>query len=145
MDQKTKRRFILDVIALAVYLVAANPALTGVPAHEWMGAGLFVVFVVHAVQHADWVAETVRALFDHPSPSRIGHFVLDALILVSFMVCTVSGLLVSGTVLQMLGLYADGYFFWDPLHAASAKLLLALIIVHIAVHWRWIAARLGRK
>ena len=41
-------------------------------------------------------------------------------------------------LLPALGLYADGYYFWDPVHAFSAKLLLALIIVHIVVHWRWI-------
>ena len=69
---------------------------------------------------------------------------MDALIVVGFMVATVSGLMVSGTVLQVLGLYAPGYFFWDPLHAIAAKLLLALLVVHVAVHARWIV-RMARK
>ena len=69
---------------------------------------------------------------------------LDALIVVGFMVATVSGLMVSGTVLQVLGLYVPGYFFWDPLHAIAAKLLLALLVVHVAVHARWIV-RMARK
>ena len=145
MDRKSKRSLIVDAAALAAYLIAANPALTGVPIHEWVGVGLFVVFLVHVVQHFDWVVETVRTLIDHPSASRVGHFILDILILVAFMVCTVSGLLVSGTVLQAFGLYADGYFFWDPLHAASAKALLALLVVHIAVHWRWIVRHVRGK
>ena len=37
-------------------------------------------------------------------------------------------------VLPALGLYARGYFFWDPLHAASAKVLLALLLVHLALN-----------
>ena len=74
-----------------------------------------------------------------PSLGRTGHFVLDALIVVAFMTCTVSGVLVSGAVLPAFGLYADGFFFWDPLHAASAKVLLALLVVHVVAHWRWIA------
>ena len=40
----------------------------------------------------------------------------------------------SGTVLQTFGLYAEGYYTWSPLHAAAAKALLALLLVHMAVH-----------
>lgn len=146
MDSKMKRSLVVDAVALVVYLVVANPGITGVPVHEWLGVAVFVVFAAHVAQHGDWVAETVRTAFRHPTAGRAGHLVLDVLILASFMTCTVSGLLISGTVLRTFGLFADGYFFWNPLHAASAKLLLALLVVHVAVHWRWIAGlfRKGR-
>ena len=144
MDSKMKRSLAVDAVALLVYLAVANPAVTGVPVHEWLGIAVFVAFLVHVVQHVDWAADAVKAAFGHPSVGRTGHLLLDALILVAFMVCTVSGLLISGTVLPALGLYADGYFFWNPLHAASAKLLLALLVVHVAAHWRWIANALRK-
>lgn len=139
MDSKMKRSLVVDAIALVVYLVVANPGITGVPPHEWLGIAVFVVFVAHVAQHGEWVAETVRTAFRRPSVGRTGHLVLDALILIAFMVCTVSGLLISGAVLPAFGLFADGYFFWNPLHAASAKVLLALLLIHVVVHWRWIA------
>lgn len=139
MDAKKRSALVVDLIVLVVYLVVANPALTGIGVHEWLGIAAFVAFVAHAAQHGDWVAETARTAFARPSLGRTGHFVLDALIVVAFMTCTVSGVLVSGAVLPALGLYADGFFFWDPLHAASAKVLLALLVVHVVVHWRWIA------
>lgn len=139
MDAKKRNALVVDLIVLVVYLVVANPALTGIGVHEWLGIAAFVAFVAHAAQHGDWVAETARTAFARPSLGRTGHFVLDALIVVAFMTCTVSGVLVSGAVLPALGLYADGFFFWDPLHAASAKVLLALLVVHVVAHWRWIA------
>lgn len=139
MDAKKRSALVVDLIVLVVYLVVANPALTGIGVHEWLGIAAFVAFVAHAAQHGDWVAETARTAFARPSLGRTGHFVLDALIVVAFMTCTVSGVLVSGAVLPALGLYADGFFFWDPLHAASAKVLLALLVVHVVAHWRWIA------
>lgn len=139
MDAKKRNALVVDLIVLVVYLVVANPALTGIGAHEWLGIAAFVAFVAHAAQHGDWVAETARTAFARPSLGRTGHFVLDALIVAAFMTCTVSGVLVSGAVLPALGLYADGFFFWDPLHAASAKVLLALLVVHVVAHWRWIA------
>lgn len=139
MDAKKRSALVVDLIVLVVYLVVANPALTGIGVHEWLGIAAFVAFVAHAAQHGDWVAETARTAFARPSLGRTGHFVLDALIVVAFMTCTVSGVLVSGAVLPALGLYADGFFFWGPLHAASAKVLLALLVVHVVAHWRWIA------
>ena len=53
---------------------------------------------------------------------------------VALAVVMVSGLLISGAILPAFGLYADGYYFWDPLHAASAKVLLALLLIHLATN-----------
>jgi hypothetical protein len=60
------------------------------------------------------------------------------------MVVTVSGLMVSRHILPLFGLVAPGYFFWNPLHSISAKVLLALLLVHIVSHWRWLASLFGR-
>lgn len=139
-----KRLFAVDAAALAAYLAAANPALTGVAVHEWLGIGVLVAFFVHAVQHAGWVADAVRGSIRNPSLARTGNLVLDALVLAAFMVVTVSGLLISGAVLPAFGLYAGGYYFWDPLHAIAAKALLALLLVHVVVHWRWVASFSGK-
>ena len=134
-----RRNLVIDIAALAVYLVAANPAVTGIGIHEWLGLGMLVVFFAHAAMHVDWVIEAVRGSFVRLSWARTGNAVLDLVIVVVVMVVMVSGVMVSGAVLPALGLYADGYYFWDPLHAMSAKLLLALMLVHVAVHWPWFA------
>lgn len=133
-----RRNFIIDVAALAVYLVAANPSLTGIGVHEWLGLGVFAVFVVHVAVNLDWVAAAFRAVFKNPSAARTANLALDVLIALALVVCAVSGLMVSGAVLPAFGLYAGGYFFWDPLHAASAKALLALLLVHVVAHWKWL-------
>lgn len=133
-----KKYLIIDIIVMVAYIVVANPAFTGIPAHEWIGLGLFLLFVVHTAQHYDWIVETLRSGFGRHSWQRRANLVVDALIVLAFMVCTVSGLLVSGTVLVSFGLYADGYYFWDPLHAASAKILFALLMVHIVLHARMV-------
>lgn len=119
--------------------------LTGISVHEWLGLGVLVAFFVHAAVHADWIVEAVRGSFAHPSWARTGNAVLDVCILVVFMATTVSGIMVSGAVLPALGLYADGYYFWDPMHAVSAKVLLALLAVHVVVHWKWLAKGLKKE
>jgi hypothetical protein len=59
-----------------------------------------------------------------------------------FMVVMISGIMVSRHVLPAFGLVAPGYFFWSPLHSLFAKLLLALLIVHVVVHARWLYAHI---
>ena len=134
-----KKNLAIDAAALLVYLVVANPALTGIGLHEWLGLAVLVVLFVHLLVHIDWCVDAVRSALRHPTLARTGNLVVDVLALVAFVVVTVSGVMVSGAVLPALGLYADGYYFWDPLHAVSAKVLLALLLVHVAAHWKWIA------
>ncbi len=134
---------IIDLVALGLYLLAANPALTGVAVHEWAGLGVLVVFWVHVAVHFDEVFDTVRRTLSNRSLRRVGNFVVDALAVVALMICIVSGVMVSGAVLPAFGYYSDGYYFWNPLHALSAKALLAILVVHALMHARRIVY-LGR-
>lgn len=124
-----RRRLAFDGAVLVVYVLAANPAVTGVPVHEWLGLGTFVLLAAHCA---------ARGMGRGVTAKGIALTVLNTLVLLCLALCAVSGVMVSGTVLPALGLYAEGYYFWDPLHAVAAKLLLALLLVHVAVHVPWI-------
>lgn len=119
--RRTKVAF--DAVVLVVYLIAANPAITGIPAHEYAGLGAFLAMSAHVLASAGGLA----------GRGRPAYLVLNGVLLLSLVTCAVSGVMVSGTVLPALGLYATGYYFWNPLHALSAKVLLAALLVHIAL------------
>ncbi len=139
------KRLVVDALALLAYAIASFPAATGIGAHEWLGAAVALVFLVHVAQHADWLPQTLRPAAKPLSKAGAGSLIVDTLLFVALAVCTVSGLMISGALLPTFGLYAEGYYFWNPLHAASAKVLFALIIVHLALHWRWLFALIKRK
>ena len=119
-----KRMLVVDFSAFLTYALAALPSLTGVPAHEWFGCA----------QHVDRVARALPRCVREARLRNCGRLALDAALLVALSTVFVSGLGMSGTVLQTFGLYAEGYYTWSPLHAAAAKALLALLLVHMAVH-----------
>ena len=164
-----KRVLVADAVALAVFAAASLPSLTGVAAHEWIGVVLAVGLAVHLAMRLDRVVGALgggsrrrgEGSAGSASQSRAAEggggrgvrrggagralrIALDALLAVALVACAVSGVLMSGAVLPALGLYAEGYYFWDPLHAASAKLLLALLIVHLAANARAVAGLLGK-
>ena len=43
---------LFDIAVLAVYLLAANPALTGIPLHEFLGLGAFIMVAAHVSRRA---------------------------------------------------------------------------------------------
>jgi hypothetical protein len=127
-------RIIIDAAALLVYLVVANPLITGLAVHEWAGLAILVVFVAHTAVNLDAVFQVL-----HRRASKVGiaNLVLDIVLFITFMVVTVSGVMVSRYILPVFGFVAPGYFFWNPLHAIAAKVLLALLVVHVVAHFRW--------
>lgn len=124
--------FFLAIVGVA-YLLSNFPQATGVPFHEWLGLAVVAALLVHAAVHSDWIMSALRAKSAKNRGIRILYVVLDVVTFVLLAVCLVSGLLVSGTVLPMAGLFADGYYFWDPLHAVAAKMLLAVVIIHVVL------------
>lgn len=126
-------RIVLDIAVLVVYVFATLPAFTGVPLHEYLGIGAFVVLLVHVLVGADGIVT-------HARPWNI---LLNVALLVSLAITAISGVFISGDVLPALGFYATGYRFWDPLHALAAKVLLALLIVHIALRVPMLALWFG--
>lgn len=141
-----KRDLIIDGVLLIAYLLAANPALTGISVHEWLGSAAVVVFFAHTALHMGTIMTAVRkgSSRAHRGP-RLARLLLNVALLIALVLCAVSGLFVSATVLPSLGFLAtDGYYLWDPLHALSAKVLLALILVHGAVNVEKVTGTVAR-
>ncbi len=139
-----RKAVVVDVVALVAYLAASFPSFTGVAAHEWLSIGVFVVLVVHCVQHYDWIVDTLKGFTKMKSFARRARFVLDVLIVIALVVVMVSGILISGAVLPAIGLFADGYYLWDPLHIASAKVLFTLLLVHLVANFGAVIRTLKR-
>lgn len=123
----------LDVAAAALFAAAVLPQLTGIAAHEWLGIVVLVALLAHLAARLDALAGLCRAAARR-SFLALARVALDAALFLTLAVCVVPGVLVSATVLPTFGLFAPGYFAWDPLHAASAKVLLALVLVHAVSH-----------
>ena len=78
---------------LAVYLVTVTPVVTGIPLHEYLGLGAFVVIAAHVAVSAAGLA----------GRGRPGCLALNAVLLLALAVTVVSGIMVSGDVLTALG------------------------------------------
>ena len=88
-----KRSHVLfDIVVLAVYVLVANPVLMGIPLHEFLGLGAFVVIAAHVVASADGLG----------GRGRVGQLVLNAVLLLALAACVVSGVMVAGAAKVLL-------------------------------------------
>ena len=103
-------KLVIDAVALVAYVIVSLPSLTGVAFHEWLGLAVFVVLAVHLAQHLYQVilkrAPASDGAARRATPARVARAVLAVLLAVALMV-------------------------WNPLHAVSAKVLLALLLIHL--------------
>jgi hypothetical protein len=136
---RTRTNLAIDALLVTSYLIAANPSVTGIGAHEWVSLGFALIAGVHLIRHREWVARTLRRFFSRiPSLSR-ANLIADGMTAVSATGVMVSGLAISRAIASTVGLTSVGGSAWRIVHVASAGALLLSVALHACLHWRWIA------
>lgn len=117
--------------------------VTGETAHEWLGMGMFVLFLLHQWLNRRWY----RALFKgRYGPVRALGTAVNVLLLAAFLVTAASGMMMSRHSLAFLNIQSMTY--WARLaHLAGSYWSFILMSVHLGLHWGMVAGRLpaGRK
>ena len=72
-----QERLGLDLIVLSAVVIAANPAMSGIALHEWVGFALLLPAFVHLVSNWDWVVRSVQTLLGKLSATSRVNFVAD--------------------------------------------------------------------
>jgi len=126
---KMKNRIALDYAMLLVLLLLMVKLMTGVIVHEMLGIGFVVLTAVHLFNNKSWLKNMWK---------KKGRFALNVLLLLATLSTAVSGALLSVAVLRFLNIPYHAVFY--TIHTGSAYALLALSLIHLAVHMKSILA-----
>ncbi len=133
---KQKINWVLDAGLFAVFLLSFVLDLTGLALHQWLGLFAGVLALLHLVLHWNWVkCVTVRFLGRTTWQARI-YYVLDVGIMLGFALILATGVLIS----SWLSLFLDSYFVWKSVHVAVSIVTLGLVVLKVALHWRWVVS-----
>lgn len=140
MKNKTSLRHITDCAMTVAMVLLMSYTVTSQSVHEWLGIGAFALFVLHHLLNLGWLRALKKGRY---SAVRTLQTVLVALLLISVLAQTVSGIAMSQHVLPSVNL---------PLPTSTARLLhlastywsFLLISLHLGFHWGIFLA-LGRK
>ena len=138
-----KFRVVLDVAMSVMLVFEMFIQFTGDFLHEVVGFAFFGTIVLHMLLSVSWAKSTARLA---KKKGRIGGrrlalAVMGCLLALAIVVLAVSSIAISNLIASTgfswpLGSYA----LWAAVHSASAYALCALVAVHLAMHWAFLAS-----
>ena len=135
---KTKFRMVLDMILFGSFVVVNLPYFTGIALHEWLSFVFVPIILAHIVVDWQWIVSVTKGFFGSLKGEIRFNYVLNFLLFFLMVTVMFSGILISQESLPSMGIPVVAGEFWNTLHAVSAHLLVFVIGIHLAMHWKWI-------
>lgn len=136
MKIKASIKIVLDVFMTFGLLFLMGYQFWGNVAHEWVGAGMILLFIVHHVLNGNWHKNLFHGKY---SPIRIFQLVVDLLVFLSMIGLMVSGFFLSRYVFPLRGWMFHGFHggmsFARLLHMAASHWGFVLMALHLGLHW----------
>lgn len=130
MNPKTAVKITVDTLMTLALLLLMGYQFWGDAAHEWAGAGMFFLFLLHHILNRRWYQTLPRGRF---TPARVLWLALDLLLLLAMLGLMVSGVLLSNHVFAFLPL-SGGTAFARLLHMAASYWGFVLMALHLGLH-----------
>lgn len=115
--------------------------LTGVVLHQWLGVAVGALAIYHLAAHWRWVKAVSQRFFGRTSRQARTFFVVDAGLAAGFAAIIATGLAIS----TWLDLAQASYPVWLTVHIVASLATLALVVLKIGLHWRWIVTTAHRR
>lgn len=141
MTGKMKLKLTADILMTMVLLMLMAYSLIGEALHEWLGIGIFLLFLFHQRLNAGWY----RSL----GKGRYSAYRILQTLLVLLMLCTMIGSMVSGIVLSQYALdflpIRGGNDWARMLHLPCTYWSFVLMSLHFGLHWSMVVGLVRRR
>lgn len=132
MKPKMILKICVDIGMTVALLLLMTYELVGQATHEWLGIGMFVLFVTHHILNRKWNGNLLKGYY---TPMRVWQTLLVVFVLFCMAVSMVSGVILSRHALSFLPI-SGGRSFARTLHMISAYWGFVWMSLHLGFHWR---------
>ena len=140
MNTKQKIKITADALMTVALLLLMPYEMVGEAAHEWIGAGMFLLFILHHILNRKWTGNIGKGRY---TPYRILQTVLVILVLVCILGSMISGIILS----RHLFAFLDIRGFSGPariIHMTCAYWGFVLMSLHLGIHWGIMTGMAGK-
>lgn len=141
MKAKTICKRVLDILVTIGLLFTMGYQLWGEVTHEWVGAGMFVLFTAHHILNLNWYKSLFKGRY---TPMRILQFSINMMTLVSMLALMYSGIALSHHVFVFLPI-ENGLALARRLHILGSYWGLVLMSLHLGLHWNMVLGLLRKN
>ena len=140
MKPKQIVKIITDILMTIILLLLMAYSLVGEAAHEWLGIGMFVLFILHHILNRRWSRNLRKGKY---TPFRVLQTALVMLVLMSMLGSMISGIVLSRHALAFLPI-TGGQSWARTLHMLSAYWGFVMMSLHLGLHWNIMVAMAGK-
>lgn len=140
MKSKMIAKICVDIGMTIALLFLMTYELIGQAAHEWLGIGIFVLFILHHILNRKWSGSLLKGKY---TPLRIWQTTLVLLVLAAMIGSMVSGVILSRHALSFLPI-KGGHSFARSLHMLASYWGFVLMSLHLGLHWRMMMGMAGK-
>ena len=131
MAHKTAARRLVDLLMTVVLVLLMAYFLTDQEIHEWLGAGMLVLFIAHHILNRKWLKALGRGKY---TPFRVLQTALVLLVLLCMLGSMLSGIWMSRYVFDFLP--TQGHMgLTRTAHLLCAYWGFLLLSAHLGLHW----------
>ena len=140
MKPKQIVKIVVDVAMTLGMLFQMGYHLWGDTTHEWVGAGLFLLFLLHHILNWRWWTGLFKGKY---TAVRILQTTINLLTLAAMLGLMASGVILSSKVFAFLQIRGH-MAFARRLHMAASYWGFLLMTAHLGLHW-WMLLGMVRK
>lgn len=140
MRTKTAVKILADICMTVLLMLLMAFELIGRAAHEWIGTGMFILFIFHHILNTKWSRSLFRGKY---TPFRIFQTASAVSALLFMLGSFISALLISREVFAFLPV-SSGQAFGRTLHMLCAYWGFVILSLHLGLHWNSIIGMAGR-
>ena len=140
MKKKTVVKIVLDVLMIIVISLMYSKQALGLAFHEIGGLALIGVFFIHKGLNFTWIRRVTVKLKTADARTRL-QWIVDAMMLFSFLLVGISGILMSKVAFPGLAVQGGP---WKSIHYGCAALSLILVGVHLGLHFNYLKGIFSR-
>lgn len=134
MRAKTIIKIIIDTLMTAAMPFLMAYMLIGAEWHEWIGTGVFVLFIIHHIINHKWLTTIAKGKYN---AARTVNLAINVLIFLCMIGLMYSGIVMSRYVFSSLKI-SSGAALARKLHMLCSYWGLVLMSVHLGAHWSFV-------
>lgn len=134
MKPKAIIKLSVDILMTLALLFLMGYQFWGEAAHEWIGAGMFLLFIAHHSLNGHWYRSLFKGKYN---TVRILTLCMNILVLIPMLAQMYSGIVMSRYVFHFLP-FAGGMSLARRLHILGAYWGYILMSLHLGLHWNMI-------
>lgn len=131
MKFKMKLKRMIDLCMTVLLLLLMAFQITGQQFHEWIGAGMLVLFLAHNILNYRWYKNLLQGKY---SLVRVLQSVINFAVLISMLCLAYSGIVMSNYVFGFVSI-KGGMALARQMHMAASYWGFVLMSVHLGFHW----------